>query len=412
MPTLESLDMKTNSMSAVPPIFADMTRLILLNLSHNRFDIFPPPVERMTQIQILDLTGNGLTRLPYFIGRLVCATAILLGGNSLTVVPDSIGALGQVVLTSLNLSHNGLTRVPPALCNVLTLETVCLSGNSLDEVPSQMGRLASLKELWLDNNKLKLLPPTLGGWLKMQNLLLHNNQLKMVPKQLPELIDLQVLTLSGNLLTSLPWDLWKLTKLEEVWLDGNKLERLPEGIETMPSLKSLSCKHNPLFGEDMARVEKLMLLFPDMDGAMRLKEAGFAEARQRERLAVAEAARIHQDDDRPEDETRGVSDNMRQEMLLLQNDLSEALFNHDYEGADRIQSLIDEINQKIESGGAEGFGGGASGNQDSSTFTFQVEVLRCSGLISSSKKAPLLSPYVSLLFLPSVLFNFYQMDQK
>jgi len=52
-----------------------------------------------------------------------------------------------------------------------------------------------------------------------------------------------------------------------------------------------------------------------------------------------------------------------------------------------MQSLIDEINQKIESGGAEGFGGGASGNQDSSTFTFQVEVLRYSGLISSSKES-------------------------
>ena len=239
-------------------------------------------------------------------------------GNSLTVVPDSIGVLGQLLLTSFNLTHNGLTRVPPALCNVLTLETVCLSGNSLDEVPSQMGRLANLKELWLDNNKLKLLPPTVGGWPKMQNLLLHNNQLKMVPKQLPQLIDLQVLTLSGNLLTSLPWDLWKLTKLEEVWLDGNQLERLPEGMETMPSLKSLSCKHNPLFREDMARAEKVKLLFPDIDGAMRLKEAGLAEAsaRQRERLPVAEATLIHQDDDRPEDETRGVSDDMRQEMLL------------------------------------------------------------------------------------------------
>lgn len=391
--TLQSLDLHGNALATLPSIFAEMTRLISLNLSSNKFEVFPPPVESMTQLQMLDLTGNALTRLPYFIGRLVCANAILLGDNCLTVMPDSIGALGKVVLSSLNLSHNGLTRVPGALCNVLTLETVCLSGNALDELPSQMGRLANLKELWIDNNQLRLLPPTMGGWVRMQSLLMHNNQLKMVPKQLPELQDLQVLTMSGNLLTSLPWDLWKLTNLQELWLDSNSLERLPEGLETMPSLKSVSCKHNPFFKDEVARADRIMELFPDFDGSVRLKQAALDEAKQREREATERAAVLLEADDE-DDKPKSAEDEMREEMELLKKDLAQALENKDYDGADRIQTQIDEIAAKLANGG-DGFGRVPSAEEDHANFSITVVVVRCTALVSCTKKASILSPYVS-----------------
>ena len=390
--TLHSLDLHGNALTTLPSIFAEMTRLISLNLSSNKFEIFPPPVESMTQLEMLELTGNCLTRLPYFIGRLVCANAILLGDNCLTVLPDSIGSLGKMVLSCLNLSHNGLKHVPAALCNVLTLETVCLSGNALDELPSQMGRLANLKELWIDNNLLKLLPPTMGGWVKIQSLLMHNNQLKMVPKNLPELEELQVLTLSGNLLNSLPWDLWKLTNLRELWLDSNALERLPEGIETMPSLKSVSCKHNPYFKDEIARADRIMELFPDFDGSVRLKQAALEEAKERERQAVQQATLLLELDE--EDKPKNAEDELREEMEMLKKDLAEALENKDYDGADRIQTLIDDIAAKLAKGG-DGFGRVASAEEDRSTFSITVKVVRCNALVSCTKKATTLSPYVS-----------------
>ena len=394
--TLHTLDLHGNVLGQVPPVFADMTRLTSLNLSSNKFEIFPEPVERMTQLQLLDFTGNGLTRLPYFIGRLVCATAILLGGNQLMVIPDSIGANDQIVLSTLNLSHNGLKKVPGALCNVLSLQTVCLSGNHLDELPSQMGRLANLQELWIDNNKLKLLPPTAGGWEKMQRLLMHNNQLRMIPKNLPDLTELQVLTLSGNQLSSLPWNLWKLTKLEELWLDCNKLQRLPEGIEKMPSLKSVSCRYNPYLRDEAERAENIMLMFPDTDGAMRLRELENESKRELERLELEEDDRIFVGFEEAEAENnanqRSALDDLNEEMELLHKDLDEALNNKDYEGADRLQTLIDELAAKIEGGG---FGRVPSVEGDSTTFSVRVEVMRCSGLVSPSKKAPSLSPYVS-----------------
>ena len=285
-----------------------------------------------------------------------------------------------------------MKRVPAALCNVLTLETVCLSGNALDELPSQMGRLANLKELWIDNNLLKLLPPTMGGWVKMQSLLIHNNQLKMVPKNLPELEELQVLTLSGNLLTTLPWDLWKLTNLRELWLDSNALERLPEGIETMPSLKSVSCKHNPFFKDEVARADRIMELFPDFDGSVRLKQAAQEEAKERERQAVQQATLLSELDE--EDKPKNAEDEMREEMEMLKKDLAEALENKDYDGADRIQTLIDDIAAKLAKGGDE-FGRVASAEEDRCTFSITVKVVRCNALVSCTKKATTLSPYVS-----------------
>ena len=396
--TLQNLDLHGNALTALPTIFSEMTRLTSINLSSNKFEIFPPPVEAMTQLQMIDFTGNGLTRLPYFIGRLVCARGILLGDNSLTVLPDSIGAMGDVVLSTLNLSHNGLTRVPGALCNVLTLETVCLSGNALDELPSQIGRLANLKELWIDNNRLKLMPPTITGWEKIDHLLIHNNQLKMLPKHLPELTHLEVLTLSGNQLTSLPWDLWKLTNLQELWLDANQLERLPEGIERMPHLKSVSCKHNPYFKDEAARAERIMQLFPDTDGAVRIQQAVLAAEKERERLAIAEASLIQEEDD-PDDKTkRSPADDLRDELALLQKELAEALEQRDFENADNLQSLVDELEAKL--AGAEESGAFArapSAHEDSTTFTFRVEVLCCSGLVPSSKKTASMNPYVRSL---------------
>jgi len=371
-----------------------MTRLTSLNISSNLLEIFPPPVEAMTQLQIIDFTGNRLTRLPYFIGRLVCANAILLGDNNLTVLPDSIGALGEVVLSTLNLSHNGLTRVPGALCNVLTLATVCLSGNALDELPSQMGRLANLKELWVDNNRLKLMPPTITGWEKIDHLLLHNNQLKMIPKNLPELTHLEVLTLSGNQLTSLPWDMWKLTKLQELWLDANQLERLPEGIERMPSLKAVSCKHNPFFKEEVERAERIMELFPDTDGAVRIQQAALAAEKEKERLAIAETTLLLEEDDPDDTKKRSPDDDLRDELELLQKELREALEQRDFENADNLQSLVDELEAKL-AGAQETFARAPSAHEDSTTFTFRIEVLCCAGLVPSSKKAAIMNPYVS-----------------
>ena len=259
-----------------------------------------------------------------------------------------------------------------------------------------MGRLANLKELWIDNNKIKLLPPTIGGWVKLERLLMHNNQLKMLPKQLPELVMMEVLTLSGNRLTNLPWDLWKLKRLQELWIDCNELERLPEGIETMPSLKSVSCKHNPYFKDEIPRVDRISEMFPDSSGAMKVKEAAEAAAREAERLALtALSTTIVVDYDDPDEQEKSAAQDMQEELELLKKDLAEALENGDYEGADRLQSLIDELAEKLAGGGAGAFGRVPSAAQDSQSLSVQIEVLCCTGLVPSSKKTPILSPYVS-----------------
>ena len=91
---------------------------------------------------------------------------------------------------------------------------------------------------------------------------------------------------------------------------------------------------------------------------------------------------------------KSAEDDMREEMEMLNKDLEEALANKDYDGADRLQTLIDEIAAKLE-GGADSFARLPSAFEDQTTFSITVEVLSCSGLVTPSKKAPVVSPYVS-----------------
>ena len=134
-----------------------------------------------------------------------------------------------------------------------------------------------------------------------------------------------------------------------------------------------------------------MQMFPDADGEMRLREAELAQQKERERREAEEATLIVEGDE-PEDSAQSALDSMKEEMQMLEKDLEEALQKNDFETADHLQSLIDELEAKMSS--SDSFARLPSVHEDQSIFSIRVEVLRCNGLVPSSKKPPTLSPYV------------------
>lgn len=130
-PALEILDLSCNAFSTFPADqFAHLTRLIRLSLADNAF---PAPPVLPTSLQHLDLSYNKtLDRLPWplppQLTTLTCTNGILAALHQALFGPS-------LKLRRLDLSFNAIDRLPDSLATLPDLEYLSLHGNPIRELP-------------------------------------------------------------------------------------------------------------------------------------------------------------------------------------------------------------------------------------------------------------------------------------
>lgn len=155
---LETLDLRWNALSALPPQMATLTRLQHLMLQDNSFRDFPVPLCSMTWLQSLALSNNRISQLPSCVSQL---RHVLTLDLSLNPISSSFAPLCSMLhhehCITQSLVLNGCRLTPEsffAICSVLPTSLTCLnvSGNVLSEdcfssLCSSLSRLSQLTSL-------------------------------------------------------------------------------------------------------------------------------------------------------------------------------------------------------------------------------------------------------------------------
>src|SRR5271166_53748 len=242
--SLQSLSLSFNQLSSLPPEIVKLTSLQSLSLSNHQLSSLPPEIVKLTSLQSLSLWSNQLSSLPPEIGKLTSLQSLDLSFNQLSSLPPEIGKLTS--LQSLDLWSNQLSSLPPEIVKLTSLQSLDLWNNQLSSLPQEIVKLTSLQSLDLRNNQLSSLPPEIVKLTSLQSLDLRNNQLSSLPPEIVKLTSLQSLDLSFNQLSSLPPEIVKLTSLQSLSLGYNQLSSLPQEIVKLEQLKTIDLRGNPI----------------------------------------------------------------------------------------------------------------------------------------------------------------------
>ena len=231
----------------------------------------PDSLADLTGLVVLDLSGNYFSgSIPASWGGFSSLTQLILDDSGLSgSIPTELGNIST--LEWLDLNDNDLTgSIPASLGSPPFLRFINLSGNDLTgSIPASLGSLSTLENLWLELNDLSgSIPSELGGLSSLENLLLRSNQLTgSIPASLGSLMFLLDLDLSGNQLSgSIPASLGDLSNLTQLTLEVNQLSgSIPASLGGLPSLTRLELGWNQLTGSippelgDLSTLERLSL---------------------------------------------------------------------------------------------------------------------------------------------------------
>ncbi|XP_048472127.1 leucine-rich repeat-containing protein 20 [Rhincodon typus] len=88
---------------------------------------------------------------------------------------------------------------------------------------------------------------------------LAGNYLKQLPDEVKSLTHLTSINLARNKFSVFPQQLTELTALETINLEGNQIAEIPvERLASMPSLKSLNMKSNPLSSDNQTTEQSVL----------------------------------------------------------------------------------------------------------------------------------------------------------
>lgn len=150
---MQSLDLSSNELTALPESLRQLKQLQHLVLSDNKLTTFLPEwLGQLTQLQSLYLSYSKLTTLPKWLGQLTQLQVLDISFTRLMVVPDWLGKLTQ--LKMLRLRGNRLATLPESLGEFTQLKSLDLTGNQLTDLPPLLAQLEHLKKLDLDSNPL------------------------------------------------------------------------------------------------------------------------------------------------------------------------------------------------------------------------------------------------------------------
>uniref|UniRef100_A0A8C5QIP0 Disease resistance R13L4/SHOC-2-like LRR domain-containing protein n=1 Tax=Leptobrachium leishanense TaxID=445787 RepID=A0A8C5QIP0_9ANUR len=148
----------------------------------------------------------------------------------------------------LDLSKMGIAAMPKCLLKLCDVEELDLSRNIIRKVPDWIQRFQNLRWLDLHSNEIEKLPESIGQLQALMHLNVCNNKLtaKGIPIELSNLKNLRQLNLGLNDIDSVPSTIGALKELNEVGLFDNQITNLPKSILSLPKLKKLNTKRNPI----------------------------------------------------------------------------------------------------------------------------------------------------------------------
>ncbi|XP_067876373.1 leucine-rich repeat-containing protein 20-like isoform X2 [Heterodontus francisci] len=122
--------------------------------------------------------------------------------------------------------------------------------------------VANIHFISLENNELKFISGEfMTNFNQLRELNLEGNYLKQLPDEVKALMHLTTINLARNKFSVFPHQLTELTTLERINLEANEIVEIPvESLASMPALKSLNMKSNPLSSETQT-TEQTVLKF-------------------------------------------------------------------------------------------------------------------------------------------------------
>lgn len=171
--------MHGNNLQKLPPSFAELHRLRILNLSENSFESLPfkllsklplvelnarrnkltgvlidEGVEVLSSLQNLDVSSNQLTSLVRLNGTIdmPALTQICLSMNRLQGLPDVSSWSGLMKLTA---DENSINAFPDGFTKLLSLKSADFSSNDIRVIPAEIARMDRLSMLRLSGNPLR-----------------------------------------------------------------------------------------------------------------------------------------------------------------------------------------------------------------------------------------------------------------
>ena len=299
-----------------PGVFADLEKLINLNLSHNFLSSLPGDFSiGLKNVLELDLSSNLFTELPklslpllgylYFTSNKVLSVettyfkefvdinhlnTLDLSHNKISIFPSAIFtklldiynlnlAFNNIIhiisqsvhldISILNLKNNRLSTLPHDIFDGFTwLSEINLQNNRLVELPD-FSSVRRLQSVYLSNNRLTIYLNSLRALRRIRYLSLRDNQFVHFQTKAFQFKSVTYLDFSGNRIDHLEPGLFiRCAKLRVLNAGYNKIDRLPLGIfDSCRLVVKLSLKYNNLsMLHDTVFQYMLSLQFLDLEG--------------------------------------------------------------------------------------------------------------------------------------------------
>ncbi|XXG71829.1 hypothetical protein AAC387_Pa07g1063 [Persea americana] len=279
------------------PFISNLTFLRVVDLSHNKLiGQIPAEIGRLFRLRHLSLYDNSLEgEIPANLTRCWRLRVIDFDTNALIGrIPVELGSLSR--LNRIFLGRNNLTgSIPTSLGNLSSLTHFLAGANQLEgNIPKELGEIRSLYFLQIQENKLSgTIPPAFYNSSTLAYFSITANQLNgSLPLDLgiglPNLI---LFHIAGNQFTgAIPMSLSNASRLEQLGMSGNQFSGpIPTSLGRLGSLRWLNLEYNSLgTGEEAvdmgslssltncSSLEDLSLSFNRLRGALPSSIANFS----------------------------------------------------------------------------------------------------------------------------------------
>lgn len=255
---LKSLDLRGNKLTFLPPAFAKLTSLTLLDVSYN-----PIPAKNFTDDvmrELGDLMNEfrfgdpQLDEWPATVHHFPALHIMKFYEGRMDRLPISAFAGFEWQLRKLWIQNTHLIAVPIALQDLHSIDELHFDNNIFVEdagilIPAFAGLTNTLKTLTLENNTLTTFPLALSTLISLNNLSLSQNDLQFVSDQAVGNVgsNLTTLNLQSCNLDRIPGALSKLPGLINLDFSYNGITSIEKNdLQHMVNLRSLNVSHSPL----------------------------------------------------------------------------------------------------------------------------------------------------------------------
>ena len=235
--SLQSLDLSSTRITALPESFGQLSSLQSLNLRGTQITALPESFGQLSSLQSLNLRGTQITALPKSFGQLSSLQSLILLGTKITALPESFGQLSN--LQSLDLDGTKITALPESFGLLSNLQSLDLRRTPITALPESFGQLSKLESLHLEYSAIRKLPDSFGQLSGLQRLYLGPSNLSKLPAFVCLLPSLRRLDLDGTKITELPDAFEPNSNLQYLDLIKTAITRLPDSLGQLPYLEHL-----------------------------------------------------------------------------------------------------------------------------------------------------------------------------